>query len=52
MAKIYLSTADLFAWNPHDHRRQLVFEKLFLLLLKTIAGNGVPGKEENHAASV
>lgn len=52
MAKIYLSTADLFAWTLMIIAVSSVFEKLFLLLLKTIAGNGVPGKEENHAASV
>ena len=52
MAKIYLSTADLFAWTLMIIADSSVFEKLFLLLLKTIAGNGVPGKEENHAASV
>lgn len=49
MAKIYLSTADLFAWTLMIIAVSSVFEKLFLLLLKTIAGNGVPGKEENHA---
>ena len=48
MAKIYLSTADLFAWTLMIIAVSSVFEKLFLLLLKTIAGNGVPGKEENH----
>ena len=52
MAKIYLSTADLFAWTLMIIAVSSVFEKLFLLLLKTIAGNGVPGKEGNHAASV
>ena len=52
MAKIYLSTADLFAWTLMIIAVSSVFEKLFLLLLKTIAGNGVPGKEENHVASV
>ena len=52
MAKIYLSTADLFAWTLMIIAVSSVFEKLFLLLLKTIAGTGVPGKEENHSASV
>ena len=52
MAKIYLSTADLFAWTLMIIAVSSVFEKLFLLLLKTIAGNSVPGKEENHVASV
>ena len=38
MSKIYLNTASLFAWTAMIILLSLVFEKLFLYLLKKAAG--------------
>lgn len=48
MAKIYLSTAELFAWTLMIIAVSTVFEKLFLLILRKTAGNGVMKKEEEN----
>ena len=41
MAKIYLSTAELFAWTLTIIVVSALFEKVFLVLLKKCAGRGV-----------
>ena len=41
MAKIYLSTAELFAWTLTIIVVSALFEKVFLILLKKCAGKGV-----------
>ena len=49
MAKIYLSTAELFAWTVTIIVLSTLFEILFLFLMKLLAGKGVPehdGKSE------
>ena len=37
-AKVYLNTADLFAWTVVIVAASIVFEKLFMLLLKAVSG--------------
>ena len=37
-AKVYLNTADLFAWTVVIIAASIVFEKLFMLLLKAVSG--------------
>lgn len=52
MAKIYLSTAELFAWTLTIIVISAVFERLFLFVLKKLAGKGVLSQEkENGKAS-
>lgn len=46
MAKIYLSTAELFAWTLVIICVSILFENVFLLLLKKAAGKGVVKKHE------
>ena len=46
MSKIYLSTAELFAWTVVIICVSVLFEKAFLLLLRMAAGKGVV---TNHA---
>ena len=41
MSKIYLSTAELFAWTLEIICISVLFEKVFLLLLKKATGKGV-----------
>lgn len=48
MAKIYLSTAELFAWTLAIILISALFEKLFLFILRKLAGNGVLMREEEH----
>ena len=50
MSKIYLSTAELFAWTLVIICVSVLFEKLFLLLLKKAAGKGVVTKHDEHTA--
>lgn len=51
MSKIYLSTAELFAWTLVIILVSVLFEKLFLLLLKKAAGKGVVIYNENRKHS-
>ena len=44
MAKIYLSTADLFAWTLTIILLSTLFEKLFLYVLRKLSGPKVPEK--------
>lgn len=46
MAKIYLSTAELFAWTLVIILVSMGFEKLFLLFLKAAAGKGSAAENE------
>ena len=46
MSKIYLSTAELFAWTAVIICVSILFEKVFLFLLKKAAGKGVVTKHE------
>lgn len=46
MAKIYLSTAELFAWTLTIIVISAVFERLFLFVLKKLAGKGVYSQEK------
>lgn len=46
MAKIYLSTADLFAWTFTIIIISTLFEKGFLFMLKKLAGKGVVVQNE------
>ena len=46
MSKIYLSTAELFAWTLVIICVSVLFENVFLLLLKKAAGKGVVTKHE------
>ncbi len=48
MAKIYLSTAELFAWTLTIIILCAGFERLFLLLLRKTAGKGVCGNETSQ----
>jgi len=48
MAKIYLSTAELFAWTLTIIAVSTVFEKAVLLIFKRLAGNGVQEKEAEN----
>lgn len=50
MAKIYLSTAELFAWTLVIILLSVAFEKVFLLLLKLAAGKGsvIPHAEKQN----
>lgn len=50
MAKIYLSTADLFAWTLTIIAVSVVFEKVFILILKKCAGKGAFLHGENEQA--
>lgn len=50
MAKIYLSTADLFAWTLTIIAVSVVFEKIFILILKKCAGKGAFLYGENEQA--
>lgn len=52
MAKIYLSTADLFAWTLTIIAVSVVFEKIFILILKKCAGKGAFLYGENEQAGV
>lgn len=47
MAKIYLSTGELFAWTLVIICVSVIFEHVVLLLLKKAAGKGVVEKHEN-----
>ncbi len=47
MSKIYLSTAELFAWTFVIICVSVLFEKVFLLLLRKAAGKGVVASNEN-----
>lgn len=51
MAKIYLSTAELFAWTLTIIIISAVFERLFLLVLRKLAGNGVFVQENENGKS-
>lgn len=46
MSKIYLSTAELFAWTLVIICVSVLFEKIFLLLLRKAAGKGVVTSDE------
>lgn len=48
MSKIYLSTAELFAWTLVIILISALFEKLFLFILRKLAGNGVLIREEEY----
>ena len=48
MAKIYLSTAELFAWTFTIIIISTLFEKGFLLILKKLAGKGVVVRSEEE----
>lgn len=48
MSKIYLSTAELFAWTLVIICVSVLFEKIFLLLLRKAAGKGVVNGDENE----
>ena len=48
LSKIYLSTAELFAWTLVIICLSVLFEKAFLLLLRMAAGKGVVTGHENH----
>ena len=49
MSKIYLSTAELFAWTFVIICVSVLFEKIFLLLLRKLAGKGVvTANDENE----
>ena len=47
-AKIYLSTADLFAWTFVIIVISMLFEKAFLFLLKKAAGKGAANYDRNE----
>lgn len=47
MAKIYLSTAELFAWTLVIIVISMFFEKVFLILLKASAGRGCTTSNES-----
>lgn len=47
MSKIYLSTAELFAWTAVIICVSVLFEKSFLFLLKKAAGKGVVTRNES-----
>lgn len=49
MAKIYLSTAELFAWTLTIILVSALFEHLFLALLKICAGKGGTAYEQNRS---
>ena len=48
MSKIYLSTADLFAWTLVIVLISILFEKLFLFLLRKAAGKGIAVYEHHR----
>ena len=48
LSKIYLSTAELFAWTLTIILISTLFEKLILFLWKKAAGYGIQIQEEIH----
>lgn len=48
LSKIYLDTAELFAWTLTIIFVSAVFERLFLYLLRKTAGNGIQKQENEH----
>lgn len=51
MSKIYLSTAELFAWTLMIILISVLFEHIILLLLRKLAGKGVVAHDDDEAAS-
>lgn len=48
MAKIYLSTAELFTWTLVIILAGVAFEKLFLIVLRAAAGRGIVTSKYEH----
>lgn len=51
MSKIYLSTAELFAWTLVIICVSVLFEKVFLLLLKKAAGKGAVTSDDKEKSA-